>query len=154
LDTPTTYLLPTTIEQVKELEPEVQLEDGSYLYRQGNRIYRTNCKVTSPLLLTYYPDFATYSEALAAPTEKPSYDKSVIDIIRLNRGKLFNDQYVKVNTSLNLPGEIKFYKNFNYPVFEFNDVVGDRDYYINSLGVLLINPDAVNSDLDLERIIL
>ena len=154
LDTPTTYLLPTTIEQVKELEPEMQLEDGSYLYRQGNKIYRTNCKVTSPFLLTYYPDFATYSEALATPTEKTSYDKSVIDIIRLNRGKLFNDQYVKVNTSLNLPGEIKFYNDFNYPVFEFNDVIGDRDYYINSLGVLLINPNAVNNDLDLERIIL
>jgi hypothetical protein len=55
---------------------------------------------------------------------------------------------------LNLPGEIKFYKDFNYPVFEFNNIIGDRDYYINSLGVLLINPDSVNTDLDLERIIL
>jgi hypothetical protein len=69
----------------------MQLEDGSYLYRQGNTIYRTNCKVTSPLLLTNYPNFATYSEALTTPIEKTSYDKSVIDVIRLNRGKLFND---------------------------------------------------------------
>ena len=153
LKTEPNYLLPTISQQVQELEPYQQLPDGSFIYINGNNIYRTNCKVTSPLLLTNYPVFQSLYEATIS-TVSTSYDTAVINTIINNKGKLQNNQPVTVRSTLPLPSKIKLFNAFKYPNFEYSNVIGDREFYVTSNGTIQINPNAIQNELDLERILL
>lgn len=153
LETEPNYLLPTISQQVQELEPYQQLPDGSFIYINGNNIYRTNCKVTSPLLLTNYPVFQSLYEATSS-TVSTSYDTEVINTINNNKGKLQHNQPITIHSTQPLPSKIKLFSVFNYPNFEYSNVIGDRDFYVRSDGVIQVNSSAIQNELDLETILL
>ena len=148
-------LLPTSSLNTQEIFPIYKdSKYNYYLYQFGSTIYRTPCRVSRPTLLINYPSYKSIIEAQNDLSTLPfvNVTYSAISSIKENFNKLQQGQEIIVESQEQLPSSVRINNRAFYSDYQLNDSI--EEPFQNNNGNIIINPRYIESQEDLERILM
>lgn len=137
-------VFPTFMEETEELIP-IYSDDTRKIYEYNGRYYVSDQRISDSKLLDKLPNFDNLRTAQNAKIQfsRKGFTGNLIRNIKFNKDKLDSGYEITVNSRVDLPENISFYNDFNYPKFIINP--NQKENFIVKDGVIILNPRMLNN---------